>query len=77
MIYSFEIGERFVEEFLPTNEEEDSNHFSSIELTASNTMPKKREVRPIIGLIMDILDTCYKSAKSDLKRSQSKGSRYT
>lgn len=77
MILSYEIGERFVDEILPTNEEEESNNFSSIELSASNTVPQKREARPIIGLIMDILDTVYKSTKSDLKRAQSKGSRFT
>lgn len=77
IVNSYEIGERFVDEILPTDEEEGSNNFSSMELTASNTLPKKREARPIIGLIMDILDTMYKSTKSDLKRSQAKGSRFT
>lgn len=80
MIHSYEIGERFVDdEPLPTNEEEEegTNNFSSIEIISSNAVPKKREARPIIGLIMDILDTVYKSAKSDLKRSQNKGSRFT
>lgn len=78
MIYSYEIDEKFIDELLPTNEEdEESNNFSSMELTPSNALPKKREARPIIGLIMDILDTVHKSAKSDLKRSQAKKGRFT
>lgn len=79
MICSFEIDEqmKFVDELLPKNEEEDSSNFSSMELTPSNALPKKREARPIIGLIMDILDTVHKSAKSDLKRAQAKKNRLT
>lgn len=77
IVYSSEISE-FVDEFLPTKEEkEEINNFSSMELTPSNTVSKKREARPIIGLIMDILDTMHKSAQSDLKRSQAKGNRFT
>lgn len=77
MVYTFQIDEKFIDEILPTNEEDESSDFSSMELTSSNTLPKKREARPIIGLIMDILDTVHKSAKSDLKRSQAKKGRFT
>lgn len=69
MIYSFEFGERFVDELSPTDEKEETNDFSSMELTPEDS-PKKREAKPtpIIGLIIDILDTVYKSNQSDLKR---------
>ena len=72
MVYSFE-----VDDLLPTDEKEDNNEFSSMELSLSNAVPNKREAQPIIGLIMDILDTAHKSAKSDLKRAQAKKSRFT
>lgn len=72
VIHSFELVE-----LSPADENEETDHFSSIELDgiSPDAVPKKREARPIIGLIMDILDTVYKSTKSDpLKR---KGSQFT
>lgn len=74
MVYSFELDERFIDVLAPSDEKEESgNNFSSMELVPSNVAPKKREARPIIGLIMDILDTVYKTTKSDMKR----GNRFT
>lgn len=72
MINSLEIAERFIDELSPTNDNEENDNFPSLELMSPDEVPKKREARPIIGLIMDILDTVYKS--SNVKR---KGSQFT
>lgn len=78
IIYSYKIDESMVDDLLPTNNE-DGRAFSSMEMEVSspNVRNKKREARPIFNLILDILDTVYTSTKTDLKRSQNKGSRYT
>lgn len=80
MIYSYELDDSIVDDILPSHNE-DAKSFSSIEIEPSLKSIKskafKREARPIINLIMDILDTVYTSTKTDLKRIQNKGSRYT
>lgn len=49
--------------------------FTSMEITqAPVTRSLRQEVRPLIGLLMDIIDTVQSSAKSDLKRAQLKTS---
>lgn len=45
--------------------------FASMELTQAPAQRSQRqEVRPLIGLLMDIIDTVQTSAKNDLKRAK-------
>lgn len=79
VIYSHAIDDSLIDDFLPADNE-NSKTFSSMEIdrkVAKLGKGFKREARPIIDLIMNILDTVNKSAKSDLKYLQNKNSRYT
>lgn len=82
LIYAQGIDDSLIDDFLPADNE-NSKSFSSMEIDKKSHKSGilgrsfKREARPIIHLIMNILDTVNQSAKSDLKRAQNKGSRYT
>lgn len=76
MVCAYSIDERFVDDLLPVNND-DFNQFSSMEIPTSKPRNTKREARPLINLIMDILDTFYTSSKADAKRAQLKEGRYT
>lgn len=67
LVYSKAIND--FDDFLPANVD-DANQFSSIEISSTKGRNAKREARPIINLIMDILDTFYTATKSEAKRSQ-------
>lgn len=47
---------------------------SSMEIPQAPVRSLRQEVRPLIGLFMDIIDTVQSSAKSDLQRAQLKTS---
>lgn len=66
----------FADDLLPANNE-DVNQFSSMEIPTAKTRNIKREARPLINLIMDILDTFYTSTKADARRAQLRDARYT
>lgn len=76
MVYSYAVDEDIFDDLLPTNNE-DADHFSSMELPTAKTRASKREAGPFLNLIMDILETFYTSTKADSKRSRLKESRYT
>lgn len=51
------------------------DRFTSMEITQSPpTRSLRQEVRPLIGLLMDIIDTVQTSAKADIKRANLKTS---
>lgn len=75
VVYAYPSVDPF-DDFLPADNE-DADHFSSIEITPAKTRNTKREAPSIFNLIFDILDTVHSSIKADAKRSQSRGSHLT
>lgn len=76
VVYAYSIDQPFDDDLLPA-QNDGFNEFSSLEIPTSKPRNTKRETRPIIGLIMDILDTFYTATKADAKRAQLKEARYT
>lgn len=79
-MHSTSFSDTLADELLPNNNAEQDNSFLSMEI--SKAKPKKlrnfkREARPFLNLLMDILDTLYTSNKAQSKRSQFRESRYT
>lgn len=78
MVHSYSLDDALADELLPANnEEEGAGYFSSMEISQPKPRSVKREARPLLNLIMDILETFYTSSKAESKRSQIKEGRFT
>lgn len=77
MVYTYAVDGDILDDLLPANNE-DVDHFSSMELPGSNARTIKREAGPFINLIMDILGTLQTATKASSKRMHLKeDGRYT
>lgn len=80
LAYSWSSDEN-IHDLFPSDINEDENinvkQFSSMELSGPKSATKKRESRPVLTLVMDILGTLHAATQHEKKRAQIKENMYT